>query len=54
MAELCPETLGNKGLSGTLCFDENGSATFLQHESEKVQKGIVAAGYEVQVRRKRI
>ena len=26
-----PETLGNKGLSGTLCFDENGSATFLQH-----------------------
>ena len=47
MAYKCPETLGNKGLSGTLCFDEKASATLLQHASEKVQKGMVANGYQV-------
>ena len=30
LAYKCPETLGNKGLSGILCFDENASATLLQ------------------------
>ena len=33
LAYKCPETLGNKGLSGTLCFDEIGAATLLQHEA---------------------
>ncbi|MDD6174491.1 MAG: hypothetical protein PUC59_01840, partial [Firmicutes bacterium] len=47
MAYKCPETLGNKGFSGTLCCDESGSATLLQHTNEKVQKGIVASGCEV-------
>ena len=28
MAYKCPETLGNKGLSGTLFFDEKAFATF--------------------------
>ena len=31
LAYKCPETLGNKGLSGTLRFDENATATLLQH-----------------------
>ena len=44
MAYKCPETLGNKGLSGTLRFNENASATLLQRASKKVQKGIVASG----------
>ena len=30
MAHKCPKTLGNKGLSGTLRFVENASATLLQ------------------------
>ena len=30
LAYKCPETLGNKGLSGTLCFDESDGATLLQ------------------------
>ncbi len=46
MAYKCPETLGNKGLSGTLCFDENGFATLLQHAMVKVQKGMVASCYD--------
>ena len=41
MANKCPETLGNKGLSGTLCFDENVSATLLQHVGINLQKKIV-------------
>jgi hypothetical protein len=35
MAFKCPKTLGNKGLSGILCFDENVSATLLQRAIEK-------------------
>jgi len=35
MANKCPETLGNKGLSGILCFDKNASATLLQLAMEK-------------------
>jgi len=35
MANKCPKTLGNKGLSGILCFDENVSATLLQRAMEK-------------------
>ena len=47
MANKCPKTLGNTGLSGILCFDENASATLLQHVMWKVQKGMVASGYQV-------
>lgn len=39
-----PEIPWNKGLSGILCFDENSSATLLQHVSENAQKGMVANG----------
>ena len=47
MAYKCPKTLGNKGLSGTLCFEESDAATLLQHAIVKAQKGIVTGGYEV-------
>ena len=49
MANKCPKTLGNKGLSGILCFDETASATLLQLATEKVQKGIVASGCLVRI-----
>jgi hypothetical protein len=35
MANKCPKTLGNKGLSGIFCFDETASATLLQRAIEK-------------------
>ena len=38
MANKRPKTLANKGLSGTLCFDKNASATPLQHGMEKREK----------------
>ncbi len=47
MAYKCPKTLGNKGLSGILCFSANAFATLLQHATLKMQKGIVASGYKV-------
>ena len=47
MASKCPKTLGNKGLSGILCFDETASATLLQLVVLKALKGMVASGYEV-------
>ena len=31
LADKCPKTLANKGLSGILCFGENASATLLRH-----------------------
>lgn len=45
MAYKCRETLVNKGLSGTLCFDETPSAT--RYTMQKRCKKIVANGYEV-------
>ena len=35
MANKCPETLGNKGLSGTLRFDEKGFATNIKKDLMK-------------------
>ena len=47
LANKCPKTLENTGLSGILCFDENGAATLLQHAMEKARKWMVASGYLV-------
>ena len=47
MANKCPKTLGNKGLSGIFCFGENASATLLQHVMLNLQKGIVASGLKL-------
>ena len=47
MAYKCPKTLGNTGFSGIYAIQENSAATLLQHATQKLQKGIVASGYEV-------
>ena len=47
MANKCPKSLGNKGLSGIYAIWENAAATLLQLGMEKAQKGMVASGYEV-------
>lgn len=47
MANKCPKTLGNKGLSGIYAIWENAPATLLQHAMLNSQKGIVAGGYDV-------
>ena len=49
MANKCPKTLGNKGLSGIYAILKNVSATLLQHVMEKLRKGIVASGLDVDV-----
>ena len=41
MANKCPKTLGNKGLSGISAIWGNASATLLQHIGIKLQKKIV-------------
>ena len=47
MANKCPKSLGNTGLSGIYAIKKNTFATLLQHAMVKVQKGIVASGYDV-------
>ena len=47
MAYKCSKTLANKGLSGIYAIWKKAAATLLQHVERKVQKGIVAGGYDV-------
>jgi len=37
MAYKCPKTLGNTGLSGILCVNENAFATLLQQVKQKIK-----------------
>ena len=46
MANKCPKTLGNKGLSGIYAIKKNTSATLLQLAMLKAQKRIVASGLQ--------
>jgi len=45
MANKCPKTLVNKGLSGIYAIWEKAAATLLQQVTQKPQDGIVASGY---------
>ena len=53
MANKCPKTLGNKGLSGISVIQKNAVATHLQRAREKAGKGMVASGLQVNNETKR-
>jgi hypothetical protein len=45
MANKCPKTPGNTGLSGIYAIWKKSAATLLQHVMLNLQKGIVASGF---------